>query len=286
MLRPLALPFILFLQMLDVRAEQPQVEDRVGDAYAIRLEIASETSRNGSSGSSRSQNALVERVIALHDGGIELEFDLPEQASAKDRARTWQLPARVLKSPGRPLQLLNRPELEMRVRAWLQSGGMTQAACGRWVFTWTAIKIECDPESVLQMLEPFDLRLGDLRDGTLHNEQGARGPAPLRTDSLASDGATYVAEMEIDPDVVRRERAKADAAAAEMTGKPPLTLELALQAREAERISGTITTTFEVDSSGRVTRRGAVTRVEIAGQAGSLERHTTTVTVERRLVSR
>ena len=286
MLRSLAVPLILFLQTLDVCAEQPRFEDRAGDAYEIRLESVSETSGNGSSGSSRSAEALVERVIALHDSGIELEFDLPEQASPRDRAGSWQLPARVLKSPGHPLQLLNASELEMRVRVWLQSGGMSQAVCGRWVFTWTAIKIECDPESVLQMLEPFDLRLGDLRDGTLHNEPGARGSAPLRTDSLDSGGATYAAEMEIDPDVARRERAKMDVAVAEMSGKAPLALEVALQAREVERFSGTIATTFEVDSAGRVTRRRRITQIEIAGQAGSLERQTRTETVERRLVSR
>jgi hypothetical protein len=285
MLRPLVVPFILLLQMLDVRAQQPQFEDRVGDAYEIRLESVSDRS-NGSSGHSHSRFTLVERVIALHAGGIELEFDLPEQALPQDRARTWQFPARVLKSPGRPLQLLNASELEIRVRAWLQRGGMTEAACGRWSFTWTAIKIECDPQSVLQMLEPFDLRLGDLRDGTPHSEPGARGSAPLRKDSLGTAGATYAAEMEIDPDVVRRERANEDVAIAEMTGKAPLALELALRAREADRISGTIATTLEMDSAGRVTRRRRVTRLEIAGHAGSLERQTTTVVVERRLVSR
>ena len=85
MLRPLAVPLLL-LQMLDVRAEQPQFQDRVGDAYEIRLESVSEKSHNGSSGQSRSQYTLVERVIALHAGGIELEFDLLEQASPQGLA--------------------------------------------------------------------------------------------------------------------------------------------------------------------------------------------------------
>jgi hypothetical protein len=77
-----------------------------------------------------------------------------------------------------------------------------------------------------------------------------------------------------------------DVALAEISGKAPLALEVALQAREAERISGTIATTLEVDSAGYVIRRKRITRVEIAGKAGSLERQTTTVTVERRIVSR
>lgn len=287
MLRPLAVPFILLLHMLDAHAEQPQFEDRVGDAYEIRLESASQTSLKGrSSGRSSSKQAMMERVIALHDGGIELEFDLPEQASQQDRARTWQLPVRVLKSPGRPLQLLNRPELETRVRAWLQTAKIPQSACGRWIFTWTAVKIECDPNSVLNTIEHFDLRLGEFGEGTLHNESGARGPAALRREAFDSNGATYAAELEIDPDVMRRQRAEADVAVAEMTRKAPLTLEAALQARQGNRISGTIVTTFEMDSAGRLTRRRRVTQVGIADQAGSLERETTTETVERRLVSR
>jgi hypothetical protein len=214
----------------------------------------------------------VERVIALHDGGIEFEFDFPEQVSPEDRASTWQLPARVLKSPGQPLRLLNRPELETRVRAWLEAGNMTQAVCGRWIFTWTAIKIECDPESVLPMLADFDLRPRDLREGALHNEHGARSPAPLRTNVSGGNGATYTAEMELDPEVMRVQRAEADVASAQMRGKQPLALEAAIQARQVERISGTIATTFETDSAGRVTRRINVIRAEIADQAGSLER--------------
>jgi hypothetical protein len=284
--RLLAVLFVLLLPIFHVRAEQLQFEDRVGDTYEIRLESASETSSDGSTGRSNSAYMLVERVVALHDGSIELEFDLPEQTSSQDRTRTWQLPARVLKSPDRPLQLLNGPELEKRLRAWMQGGQMTEAGCGRWVFTWTAIKIECNPHSVLQMLEPFDLRQSDLRDGTQYNEPGARGRVPLRLGSRNSGGETYAAEMEIDTELVREERAKADVAIAEIAGKAPLTLQTALQARGAERISGTIATTIETDAAGRVTRRTRITNVEIAGKAESLERQTTTTTVDRRLISR
>jgi hypothetical protein len=97
----------------------------------------------------------------------ELEFDLPRETSLEDRARDWQFPARVFASSNRPLQLLNRLELEARVRSWLKRGGLTEALCGRWVFTWTGFKIECDPNSVLEMLETYNLRLSDLRDGAL-----------------------------------------------------------------------------------------------------------------------
>jgi hypothetical protein len=242
-------------------------------------------SGTGTKGRSEDAQTLVERVIALHDGAIELEFDLPERASPQDRAHIWQFPVRVLKAPGRPLELLNRPELEARLRTWLQNAGMAATACGQWGFTRTAVKIECDPQSVLQIIEPFNLRPGDLHDGTLYTEPGARGSAPLRAERRGSDGTAYIAEMEINPDLLRHMRAEVDVAVAQITSEAPLPLEAALKAREADRISGTIATAFEVDAAGRVTRRRSVSQFEIVGESGSAERETTTITVERRLVS-
>jgi hypothetical protein len=283
MLRLLAM-LALLLQALDARAQQ-QVEDRAGDLYEIRLVSESQSAGDDSSGHSRISTTLVERVISVRDDGVELEFNLPEQTPAEDRARAWQFPVRVFKSPERPLQLLNGDELETRNRAWLQLGKLTQAACGRWTFTWTMIKIECDPQSVLQMLEPFDLRPGDLRDGALHRDAQALELAPLRAGSLSSGGATFVSEMKIDPDIVRRERVEADVAVAELMGQEPLVLEATLQKRAAERISGTMVITFETDASGRVTGRTRITSVVITDGNGSPQLRKTTETVERRLVS-
>lgn len=266
-------------------ASESRYLDSIGDVYDIRLERESETASNGSSGSSRSQMALIERVVELREDGIVLEFDLPPETSADYRAREWQYPARVFKTPDGSLELVNSAQLETRVKAWLELGGLDQTACGRWIFTWTAVKIECDPQSVLHMLEPFDLRISDLRDGSLHEELGAMGPAPLRAVSVNSDGAVFVAELDIDPDAVRQQRAEVDVVVAEITGEEPLTLEAALQARSSERISGQITTTFETDALGRVTRRIRVTRIEVTEVDGSLHRETTTESVERRPIA-
>ncbi len=262
-----------------------QYSDRVGDVYEIRLQSESEQTGNGSSGSSRTRMALNERVIELREDGVVLEFDLPHEMPAEDRAREWQFPAQVFKSSGGSLELVNSAQLETRMHAWLERGGLDQTACGRWVFTWTAVKIECDPQSVLQMLEPFDIRRSDLHDGALHSEIGAMDPAPLRAVSVNPDGSVFVAEMDVDTDAVRRQRAEVDVAVAEMMGEQPLTLEAALQARSSERISGTISTTFETDALGRVTRRIRDTRIDIIEVDGSLHRETTTETVERRPIA-
>ncbi len=236
---------------------QAQAADQVGDAYEITLQSVSESRGEGSSGSSRSGYALVERVIAVRDGGVELEFDLPEGTSAESRAQNWQFPARVFKPQGGALQLLNAPELQVRVRAWLASAQIPEDACGRWVFTWTSIKIECDPQSVLSTLEAFDLRPGDTSDSV----------------------------EQIDPEAVRRERAEADVAVAQMMGEQPLAFEAALQARAAEQYSGAVTSRYETDAAGWVTRRVVMSELEITQADGSIERTTRTTTIERQRIA-
>jgi len=222
-------------------------------------------------------------VIAVRGNGVELEFDLPEQTSAEDRARAWQFPVRVLRSHNSPLELLNAPELEARIAAWLQKGGIARAACGRWIFTWTAVKIECDPQSVLQMLEPFDLRPSELREGAMYRQAGALEPAPLQ---IGSSDETLIASMKADPDTIRRQRAEQDVIVAQIMGQTPLTLEAALEMRAAERISGTIVTTFETDGVGRIMRRKQVSDIETLDGNGSAEHSNTVVTVERRPLAR
>lgn len=285
MLRLTAIATALLVQGLAVHAQAPPPGPHAGEVYEIRSErVSSESSSGGSSGSSEDLDTFVERVIAVGDAGVELEFDLPQDATAEDRARTWQFPVRVLRPPGGPLQLLNGAELEARVDRWLALGGMTRETCGRWIFTWNAFRIDCDPQSVIETLASFDLRPGDLRDGAPYQEPGSRGPAVLRQETSGSDGATFVVELTVDPEAVRRERAQADVILAEISRREIPTLEAALRARASERISGTIRIRFETDAAGRVTRRTKVTELAIEGSDRGRETRTVTQTLERRLV--
>ena len=283
MLRLLALTVALLAFAGDARAQQTPPRDQPGDAYEIRLTNVTESSSDdGSSSSSRSGGWLIERVVAVRDDGVELEFDLPAEATEAERARDWQWPARVLKSADGSLSLLNTPELEARIEAWLTLGGMTREACGHWIFTWNAFKIECDPQSVLDTLAPYDLRVGEVREGAPYGERGGLGAAPLRLDSSGPDGSTLVAETPVDPDSVRRLRAESDVMVGEIMGEPT-TLEAALEARASEQVTGTITTTLVTDANGRVTRRTTVARTTTEAD-GVTEHATGTLTVERRPV--
>ncbi|MDI1327472.1 MAG: hypothetical protein PSV23_11820 [Brevundimonas sp.] len=283
MLRFLTLAVTVLICAGDARA-QPAVQDHVGDVYELRLKNTTESSTDdGSSGSSQSGGLLVERVVAVRDDGVELEFDLPPEATAEDRAGDWQWPARVLKSPDGSLHLLNAAELETRIDAWLVAGGMPREACGHWIFTWNAFKIECDPHSVIGTLAPFDLRIGDLRDGASYAERGGLGPVLLRMRPADAGGSAFVAETPINPEFVRRERAESDVVVAEIMGEPK-TLDDALQARAADDVTGEITTTFTTDAGGRVVRRTTVTTLTTTDAEGVVERSTSTRTVEGRLL--
>ena len=284
MIRQLTAVLPMILAIAAAGAETDQRGVHAGDSYEIvRLTDTSQNTGDGSSGSSHDRSTLIEHVIAVREGGLELEYDLPKAASAADRARTWQFPARVLKPAAGQMKLLNGPELEARVDGWLKSAGLPRSACGRLIFTWNAFRIECDPQSVIQMLAPFDLWPGDLGNGAMYQDARAVAPAPMSQKTAAANGSAFVADMVIDPSIVRRERAQTDIAVAEMTQKS-LTLDAALRARAAEQISGTISASFDTDSAGHVLRKTRTTKLEIKRADGKLETQTIRETVERKLV--
>jgi hypothetical protein len=276
----------LILPAIVGHAAPPSHGPQVGDTYEIirDKETSQKTSLGGTS-RARDRDTIVERVIGARDGGLELEYDLPGDATAQDRARSWQFPARIFKPSQGASQLLNGPAMEVRVEGWLKAAQLDRTACGRWIFTWNAFRIECDPQSVIPALEQFELGPDDLRDGAAYRDPRARESAPVTRKATGADGATFVVEMAVDPDQVRRGHAETDVVVAQLQGKT-LSLEDAVQARQADDIAGTITTTFETDSAGRVRRRTTVAKVETKKPNGQLEDQTVTETVERKLIVR
>jgi hypothetical protein len=274
---------VLLLSANSAFAERPLSVAKAGEEYEISRSYQTSQTSDGSSGSSSGRDTLLERVIESRKDGQEVEYDLPKNATAEDRARSWQFPVRVFAPLSGPMELLNRADLETRVENWLKEAGFTRAACGRWIFTWNAFRIECDPHAVLETLEALNLRSIDLREGALYEDAEARVPGKL-TRTAGANGATFTVAMEIDPDAVRRARATSDVAIGEIMQKP-VTLDVALSERAKEVVSGTISITLEADANGTVWRRTRVTKVETERPNGQRERETATETVERRLVS-
>jgi hypothetical protein len=257
-----------------------------GDEYEIsRSYETSQQASDGSSGSSNGRDIIIERVIAVRDGGLELEYDLPKGTAAEDRARQWQFPARVFQPASGPMQLLNIAELEARLEAWLKAAGLPRTACGRWIFTWNAFKIECDLKSVIEAIEAVDLRSVDLREGASYRDSEARGPGSLAKAAASAHGTSYTVTMDLDPEAVRRAKAESDVAVAEIMQKP-VTLEAALGERAKESVSGTISVTFAADPAGNVRRRTKVIKIETQKPDGVTESETKSETVERSRTSR
>jgi hypothetical protein len=285
-MRPWAFVAALFFSALTANAAPTQAAYRPGDMFEIQRDVEStESATGGSTSSSTDRDPIMERVVGAGQAGLELEYDLTKDTTAEDRARQWQFPARVLRPPHGPLQLLNRPELEARNAAWLKAGGLSSAACGHWYFTWNAFRIDCDPQSVLEIIEGFDLGPDDLSNGVLYQDAKALNPATLKQKAVSADGATFYVELPVSPDAVRRDQANTDVVTSEILHKP-VTFGAALHARSAEAVSGTIAITFETDSTGRVRRQTKVTRLSIKGKDGGVETRTVTETLERRLISR
>lgn len=224
--------------------------------------------------------------MAVRDGGMEVEYDFAKQTPAGDRASEWRFPARIFEPSNGPMQLLNAAELEGRVDGWLKAAGLTRAACGQWIFTWNAFRIECDPQSVIDSLEAFDLDSVALQDGVLYRDPLALAPAPLTRKRQGADGATFVAELAIDPDVVRRQQAQSDVVVAAIAKHEKMTVDDALRQRAGEAIAGTIAVTFETDASGRPQERTRAMSIEIKAADDHVETRKITETVVRRLMPR
>ncbi|NIJ18625.1 hypothetical protein FHS95_000294 [Sphingomonas naasensis] len=272
---------VALLSFLQITPPPPQPNA----VYEIRSERrSSQRGSDDSSGSSRDIDRLVERVLAVREDGIELEYDLPADASEQDHAREWRFPIRIFKPKQGPMRLLNRAEMAARLDGWLKAATLTREACGRLIFTWNAFRIECEPQSVLKTLEALDPAPQDLRAGASYADPDALAPAPMHRMSTGAAGAVYGVDMAIDPEVVRRRRAQTDVGVAELSGEK-LAFETALHKRSGEKISGTISLTFHADAEGRAWRRVRLTKVEIREASGRFENETTTEIVERRPAS-
>jgi hypothetical protein len=276
----------LLLQTSVANAGKIPQTPQVGDTYEITLKRHSEEqNNNGSSGSSNDKDTIIEQVTGVRVDGLELQYDLPNSATADERARTWQFPVRVFKPSSGPVQLRNSVELEARIEGWLNAANLPRTACGHWIFTWTAFRIECDPQSVIKAIQSFDLGSASLREGELYQDSEAGSSGKLARRSGGLGGENFAVEMLVDADAVRHVRAESDVVLGEIM-KKPVSLEAALQKRAGEDIYGTISVAIETDPAGNVHRRTKVTTVNTKGLDGHTETQTITETIERRRISR
>lgn len=253
---------------------------RAGDTAEIRLSYSTEEHGKSSSGSSSGHDTILERVISVTAEGVEYEYDLPLSVTKADHKREWFFPVRVFRPSVGAAELRNRPELESRLDKWLASAKWTREMCGRWIFTWNAFQIVCDPKKALDAVEPFDLRAVHPHDGATMANPAALENGIIRRTASSESGVTYVSEFAVNPAVVRQERAEAAVVVGEITGEP-VTLQKALNDLAKEQVTGTIRITYETDPDGRVRRRTTETNLETKQPDGAFETSKRIETAER-----
>ncbi len=204
-----------------------------------------------SSGSASGRTALTERVIAQSADGTEIDYSIPQDPADARGSAIWMYPARVLIGPNGDKRVLNAQELDARVDEWLASADWTRDACSRWLFTWTAVQIRCDPAAVIEVIEANDMRPGTIAEGVLLDIPGYGISAYLREAGMRGNRRLFIAEAELDSDWARRKGAEVAVAVAEMNGET-LAFEDALIAEAEVETSGTIRIEFEVDDAGLV----------------------------------
>ncbi len=244
-----------------------------GERFILKLsyETSGETSDGGSSSSS-GQDSLLEEVIAVTSGGVELRYDLPPDVE-KDE---WMLPVRILRPTSGPPQLLNELDLNKRLEAWLKRAKFDRSMCGRWIFTWNAFQIDCDPKSAIAMVDSFDLRAIDLGDGAALKDDYARQPTPL----VRAGTRTWTATFPVDPEKVRVNELKTSAVVAEILKDDGLQEK---QRREiaASQIGGTVVITLETNDDGDVIKRVRRSEIRLVKPSGASELRTSTETLDR-----
>jgi hypothetical protein len=260
--------------------DAPVHTDQIGDRYEIRLQQNTRSSGGSSAGNSTSRGVLVEEVLSLSKDGIELEFDLPESTSEEYRSKEWIYPVRVFRSWDGGFQLTNEADLEARLKAWLERGEIDRSLCGTWLFTWTAVKIECDPKSAINTIAAFDMRTPNIGHGKTYKQSGGLGESAISADEEGDLIATFA----VDAEAVRNQRAESDVVVAEIMGGEPLPLDTALQRRADEEISGTIEVRFKLDPDQRLFEKVTRTDLIIRTKEGEEEKSSITTTLSRSLI--
>lgn len=257
---------------------------KVGDVFEIRNEYTtSQSSGDESSGSSSGHTTMIERVIDVRTDGVVLEYDLPQETKPIDRSRQWQFPARILRPVVGPISLLNSAALEARATDWLKRAKLARADCGRWIFTWNAFRIECDPESAIKIVKQYDLGNERLVAGVRYDDVQATQSGFLDKGIVTAEGTQFAVSLPLDADKVRREMAESDMIVAEIMRKP-ITLDQALGAQKKKDIAGSLSITLDVLPSGQLWCRASVTKVRIAEASQKIETRMVTETIERRKI--
>jgi len=248
--------------------------------YVLALEYQTSTKggQYDSSSSSSGRQAIAERVIAATPEGVEAEYTLPFDSEEIRGNERWMFPARIRIAADGGKTLLNPDELAACNAAWLAEAKWPREACSRWLFTWTAVQIRCDPEAAVEAVESYGMRPGRIAEGQPFALKGALGPVLLARAGEADGRTILTGSGPVDVAFLRESAAQTALVLAEMTGKT-LTLDEAQAA--VITASGTVSVTFEVDAAGMIWKRIDRSEITVTGDPDGDETRRAESTVTR-----
>lgn len=234
--------------------------------YVLQLEYETNTRGDdeGSRSSSSGRQAIAEKVIATTAEGVELEFALPYDPEEIRGNERWMFPARVRVAPDGSKTILNSEELLARNAAWLAEAEWTRDVCSRWLFTWTAVQIRCDPEAAIEAVETYGMQPGPIGEGQPFALEGALGPVVLARSGEHDGRIVLTGTGPVDPAFIREREARSAMVVAEISRETLTPEEAAAQAAAITAI-GTLVVKFEIDASGLVWRREDLSEVTVTG---------------------
>jgi hypothetical protein len=247
--------------------------------YVLALEYENSTSGEEVNSSASGREAIAERVLAVTPQGAEIEYSLPYDPEDIRGNERWMFPARMRVGADGSKTLLNAEELAARNKAWLAESDWTEAVCSRWLFSWTAVQIRCDPRAAIEAVEGYGMQPGRLAEGQAFALPGALGPVVLARTGGTDGRIILSGSAPVDPAFLREEDARGALVAAEVSGEK-ITEEQAVAKAAGIAASGTVSLTFEVDAAGMVWRREQVSEYRLTGSQfrDGLNRARTTVT--------
>jgi hypothetical protein len=234
--------------------------------YVLELdyETATRSDDEGSRSSSSGRQAIAEKVIAATAEGVELEYALPldpEEILGNER---WMFPARIRVAPDGSKTILNSEDLLARNAAWLAEADWTRDVCSRWLFTWTAVQIRCDPEAAIEAVDTYGMQPGPIGEGQPFALEGALGPVVLARSGEHDGRIVLTGTGPVDPAFIREREARSALVVAEIS-RETLTPEEAAARAAAITATGTLVVTFEIDGSGLVWRREDLSEITVTG---------------------
>lgn len=245
----------------------------------LEYERSSKRSDGQTSGTSHGRQALIETVIEETSGGVVLQYDLPRDEGGKANSGFWYFPARVLERPDGSLELLDEQVVEARINQWLDKHKISKEACGMWSHGGGfPFKVDCDPQSILDQIESFDLRIPDLMAGAEYSH--ALGDVPGELMALPAARPGYSVTFTVDQDKARAGEVANALILAQMLGQD-LTRQQAEEDAAKIGFQGTIRIEFDLNPAGTVIRKTERTEITVTRPGEDAETTTSLTTVTR-----